>query len=94
MIPITVYNDLTPRASATIWLRGEEATRILGSVIPARERTFQVDWPEHPGEQRLVATMYTGKLTSENFSISANSTVRWTLADNLLVIGQQPEQRP
>ncbi len=94
VIPITVNNDLAPRASATIWLRGEEATRILGSVAPGRERTFNVDWPEHSGQQRLAATMLNGKLTSESFSISANSAVRWKLADNALVIGQQPEKRP
>lgn len=94
VIPITVNNDLAPRASVTIWLRGEEATRVLGSVAPARERTFRVDWPEHSGEHRLAATMLNGKLTSESFSISANSAVRWKLADNALVIGQQPEKRP
>lgn len=96
VIPVNVSNELEPRANVTIRLRSGDRTRILGSVTPGRERSFQVDSPELSAEYRLTATSpaFADAITSEPFSLSADSWVRWSIADNVLVVDQRVETAP
>jgi hypothetical protein len=91
LIPITVNNNWSPRASATVRLISGGVTRILGSVRGDQERTFQVDTPALTGEHRLSATG-TGlqqDLLSQPFQLFANSSVEWTFVGNALLVGQR-----
>ena len=95
-VAFTVSNELTPRASVTVRLRSGETTRILGSVTQGQERTFEVELPASAPEYRLTATSvaFTDAITSESFSLSASSAVRWRIADNALVVDRLPETSP
>ncbi len=96
VVAFTVSNELAPRASVTVRLRSGETTRILGSVTPGQERTFEVELPASAPEYRLTATSvaFTDAITSESFSLSARSAVRWRIADNALVVDRLPETSP
>jgi len=96
VIAVTVSNGLEPRANVTIRLISDDATRILGTVAPGHERTFQVDVPEISPEYRLRATSpaFADAIRSEPFSLSADSWVRWSIADNVLVVDRLPETSP
>ncbi len=91
VIPITVDNNWTPGTNITIRFVSLGGSRILGSVSPGRERTFQVDSPAMTGQFQLNAT---GRglgeaITSQAFSLFPNSAVRWTLVGNQLVVGER-----
>lgn len=91
VIPITVNNNWTPGTLITVRFIGLGGTRILGSVSPGRERTFQVDSPAMTGQFQLNATG-TGlgqDITSQAFSLFPNSSVRWTLIGNQLLVGER-----
>jgi len=96
VVSVTVSNELAPRASVTVRLRSRETTRILGSVTPGRQRTFEVELPASAPEYQLTATSValTDAITSESFSLSADSAVSWRIADNVLVVGRLPEPSP
>jgi len=95
-VAFTVSNELAPRASVTVRLRSGETTRILGSVTAGQERTFEVELPASAPEYRLTATSvaFADAITSEAFSLSARSAVRWRIADNALVLDRLPETSP
>ena len=95
-VAFTVSNELAPRASVTVRLRSGETTWILGSLTPGRERTFEVELPASAPEYRLTATSValTDAITSESFSLSASSAVRWRIADNALVVDRLSETSP
>ncbi len=95
VIPITVHNNISPRTNITVRFISLGGTRILGSVSGGRERTFQVDSPSMTGESRLNA-MGPGlgrEITSQAFFLFPNSTVRWTLIGNQLVVGERLGER-
>lgn len=91
VIPITVVNNLSPGTNITIRFVSLGGTRILGSVSPGRERTFQVDSPSMTGQFQLNATGpgLGETITSQAFSLFPNSAVRWTLIGNQLVVGER-----
>jgi len=89
--PIFVNNNLSPRASVTVRLISDGVTRILGGVGGGAERTFDVGSPGLTGQHRLSATG-TGldqEVLSQPFTLSANSTVGWTLVGNSLLVGER-----
>jgi len=91
VIPISVNNNLRPRTSVTIRLISDGVTRILGGVGGSAERTFEVGSPALTGQHRLSATG-TGldqELLSQPFTLSASSTMRWTLVGNSLLVGKR-----
>ena len=94
VIPITVNNNLSPRTNVTVRLISGGVTRILGGVGGDRERTFQVDTPALTGEHRLSATGtdLNRDLLSQPFTLFANSSVRWTLVSNSLLVGEQLDE--
>jgi hypothetical protein len=96
VVAFTVSNELAPRASVTVRLRSGETTRILGSVTPGLQRTFEVELPASAPEYQLTATSValTDAITSESFSLSADSAVSWRIADNVLVVDRLPESSP
>jgi hypothetical protein len=96
VIAFTVSNQIAPPASVTIRLQGGGTTWILGNVTPGQERTFPVDLPEIAGEYQLTATSvaFTDAITSQAFSLSPDSWVRWTIADNSIEVGQRQETSP
>jgi hypothetical protein len=98
VVAFTVSNELAPRASVTVRLRSGETTRILGSVTPGLERTFELELPASTPtpEYRLTATSvaFSDAITSESFSLSPDSWVRWTIADNSIEVGQRQETSP
>jgi hypothetical protein len=91
VIPITVNNNVTPRTNITVRFIGLGGTRILGSVNGGRERTFEVDSPSMTGQFQLNATGpgLNDSITSQAFSLFPNSTVRWTLIGNQLLVGER-----
>lgn len=91
VIPVTVVNNWSPRTNITVRFVSLGGTRILGSVSGGRERTFQVDSPPMTGQFQLNATgRNLGEtITSQAFSLFPNSTVRWTLVGNQLVVGER-----
>jgi hypothetical protein len=95
-VAFTVSNELAPRASVTVRLISDDATRILGSVTPGLQRIFEVELPASAPEYRLTATSvaFADAITSESFSLSASSAVRWRIADNALVVDRLPETSP
>ncbi len=95
VIPITVVNDVSPGTNITVRFISLGGTRILGSVGPGRERTFQVGSPSMTGRFRLNATgpALGQEITSQAFSLFPNSTVRWTLIGNQLVVGEHLGER-
>jgi len=91
VIPISVNNNLSPRTSVTVRLINDGVIRILGGVGGGAERTFDVGSPGLTGQHRLSATG-TGldqEVLSQPFTLSANSTVGWTLAGNSLLVGER-----
>jgi hypothetical protein len=91
VIPITVNNNFTPRTTITVRFVSLGGTRILGSVSGGRERTFQVDSPSMTGRFQLNATGpgLGDDITSQAFSLFPNSSVRWTLIGNQLLVGER-----
>jgi hypothetical protein len=95
VIPVTVVNNVSPGTNITVRFISLGGTRILGSVGPGRERTFQVGSPSMTGQFRLNATgpALGQEITSQAFSLFPNSTVRWTLIGNQLVVGERLGER-
>ena len=91
VVKVTVNNNIQPRTQVTIRLRSSGVTRILGSVSPGSERTFDIEDPTLTGRHNLTADGSTlaQSMTSQPFTLFANSWVVWTLTGNLLRVDTQ-----